>query len=108
MCTVVGVYVDDLLVTGTEPSAVDSFFAHMECLSIKNMGVVSKFVGLRIQLDVLKGYILGQQVTIELLLKGFGMNSANGVRTLIGDDCNLEDEGMKNICQQEVPRTILT
>ena len=50
-CTVVGVYVDDLLVTGTEQSAVDEFFAEMSSLSIKDLGIVSKFMGIRIQLD---------------------------------------------------------
>ena len=30
---------------------------------------------------------------IDQMLKEFGMNSANGVRTPIGDECNLEDEG---------------
>ena len=84
--TIVGVYVDDLLVTGTEPSAVDSFFAEMACLSIKDLGVVSKFLGLRIELDDSKEYILDQQVMIELLLKDFELDSANEVQTLIGDD----------------------
>ena len=46
ICTVVGVYLDDLLVTGTEPSAVDDFFKDMTSLSIKNLGVVNKYLGL--------------------------------------------------------------
>ena len=49
--TVVGVYVDDLLVTGTEQSAVDDFFAEMSSLSIKDLETVNKFLRLRIQLD---------------------------------------------------------
>ena len=88
-CTVVCVYVDDLLVTGTESSAVDNFFLDMACLSIKDLGVVNKFLRLRIKLDESKGYILDQQVTIELLLKELGLDSTNGVRTPIGDECNL-------------------
>ena len=79
-CTVVGVYVDDLLVTGTEQSAVDEFFAEMSSLSIKDLGVVNKFLGLRIQLNETNGYVLDQEVTIDLLLKEFGMKSANRVR----------------------------
>ena len=92
-CTVVGVYVDDLLVTGTEQSAVDEFFAEMSSLSIKDLGIVSKFLGLRIQLDDSTGYVLDQEVMIDQMIKEFGMKSANGVRTPIGDECNLEDEG---------------
>ncbi|CAI5723653.1 unnamed protein product [Peronospora farinosa] len=96
-CTVVGVYVDDILVTGTKLSAVDNFFKDMACLSIKDLGVVNKFLGLRIKLDESKGYILDQQVTIELLLKEFGLDSANGVRTPIGDECNLEEEDAQEL-----------
>ncbi|CAI5727355.1 unnamed protein product [Peronospora destructor] len=44
-CTVVGVYVDDLLVAGTEQSDVDEFFEEMSLLSIKDLGVVNKFLG---------------------------------------------------------------
>ena len=44
-CTVVGVYVDALLVTGTEQSAVD-FFAEMSSLSIKDLGAVNKLLAL--------------------------------------------------------------
>ena len=84
---------DDLLVTGTEQSAVDDFFAEMSSLSIKDLGTVNKFLVLRIQLDDSNGYALDQEVTIYLLLKEFGIESANGVRTPIGDECNQEDEG---------------
>ena len=34
-----------------------------------------------------------QEVTIDLLLKEFGMESANGVRTPIAKECNLDDKG---------------
>ncbi|CAI5703653.1 unnamed protein product [Peronospora effusa] len=91
-CTVVGVYVDDLLVTGTEQGAVDEFFMEMSSLSIKDLGVVNKFLGLRINLNDETGYVLDQEVMIDLLLKEFGLDSANGVRTPIGDECNAEDE----------------
>ena len=73
-------------------SAVDKFFAEMSLLSIKDLGVVNKFLGLRIQLDDSNGYVLDQEVTIDLLLKEFGMESANGVRAPIGDECNEDDE----------------
>jgi len=40
---VVGVYVDDLLVTGTEQAAVDAFFGELDSLSIKDLGCAHKF-----------------------------------------------------------------
>nr|CCA15754.1 PREDICTED: hypothetical protein [Albugo laibachii Nc14] len=46
--TIVEVYVDDLLVTGTSRDAVDKFFKEMSALEIKYLGVVNKFLGLRI------------------------------------------------------------
>ena len=91
-CTVVGVYVDDLLVTGTKQSAVEEFFFAMTCLSIKDLGNINMFVGLRIEPDESTGYVLDQQVTIKILLKEIGLDSANGVSTTIGDESNLDDE----------------
>uniref|UniRef100_A0AAV1T2U8 Reverse transcriptase Ty1/copia-type domain-containing protein n=1 Tax=Peronospora matthiolae TaxID=2874970 RepID=A0AAV1T2U8_9STRA len=91
-CTVVGVYVDDLLVTGPEQSAVDDFFKDMASLSIKDLWIVDKFLGLRIELDNSNGYALDQEPTIDLLLRDFGMESCNGVGTPIGDECNVEDD----------------
>ena len=82
-CTVVGVYVDDLLVTGTKQSAVEEFFFAMTCLSIKDLGIVNKTLRLRIELNESTGYVLDQQVTIELLLEEFGIDSANEASTPI-------------------------
>ena len=92
ICAVVGVYVDDLLVTGTRQSAVDEFYKDMASLSIKDLGIMNKFLGLRIELDGSSGYVLDQEMTIDLLLRDFGMESSNGVRTPIGDECNMDAE----------------
>lgn len=43
--TLVGVYVDDLLVTGTSGATVDKFVADMQVVELKDLGVVSKFLG---------------------------------------------------------------
>lgn len=42
---VVGVYVDDLLATGTNAAAVDRLFDSLTSLSIKDLGLVSKILG---------------------------------------------------------------
>uniref|UniRef100_A0AAV1U0G2 Reverse transcriptase Ty1/copia-type domain-containing protein n=1 Tax=Peronospora matthiolae TaxID=2874970 RepID=A0AAV1U0G2_9STRA len=75
--TVVGVYVDDLLVTGTKQDAVDDFSAGLETLSIKDLGVVKKVLGLRISLDDTHGYVLYQEVVIDALVSDFKLESAN-------------------------------
>lgn len=45
---VVGVYVDDLLVTGTQQDALDAFFGELTGLAIKDLGTVSKFLSMRV------------------------------------------------------------
>ena len=41
---IVGVYLDDLLVTSTATSLVDQFFEDLQTLKVKNLGVVNKFL----------------------------------------------------------------
>ena len=66
---IVGVYVDDLLVTGSHESLVTQFFKDMEVLEIKNLGEVSKFLGMRVTHDIENGYFLDQEIMIQSLLK---------------------------------------
>nr|CCA16050.1 gagpol polyprotein putative [Albugo laibachii Nc14] len=73
------VYVDDLLVTGTSRDAVDKFLKKLIALEIKDLGVVNKFLGLRISLDEEVGYVLDQEVSINLLLKEYGLEKENGI-----------------------------
>ena len=47
---VVGVYVDDLLATGTSVEAVECFFTSLGKLSIKDQDHVHKFLGMRVEL----------------------------------------------------------
>ena len=63
--TVVGVYVDDLLVTGTTNEAVGQFSKDVMSLEIKDLGVLHKFLGLRVNLDENEGYVLDQEVIID-------------------------------------------
>ena len=53
---VVGVYVNDLLVTGRNVATVDCFLEGLSSLSIKNLGQVSKFLGMRVVLNEDGGY----------------------------------------------------
>lgn len=85
---VVGVYVDDLLVTGTNSEDVDKFFEDLKGLSVKNLGTVSKFLGMRVKYSRDGGYLIDQEVTIREMLNENGLEHARGVRTPIGDGCN--------------------
>lgn len=39
-----GVYVNDLLVTGTNTTMVDQFFKNMHVIEVKDFGMVTKFL----------------------------------------------------------------
>ncbi|GMF52340.1 unnamed protein product [Phytophthora fragariaefolia] len=51
----VGVYVDDLLVTGTRSARVDTYFEVMAVLEFKDLGVVLKFLGIGFEYDEARG-----------------------------------------------------
>ena len=86
---VVGVYVDDLLVTATASSLIDMFFADLNNLSVKNLGIAHKFLGMRIKHDDENGYDIDQEVTIVDMLKDLGLENARGTRTPM-DDTNYD------------------
>ena len=69
-----------------------NFYKDMPSLEIKDLSFVNIFLGLRVKLDDQEGYMLDQEVTIDLLLKKHGLDNANGVRSPIGDDCDSADE----------------
>lgn len=58
---VVGVYVNDRLVTGTEQDAVDAFFKNFPVLFVKELGEASKFLGMRVSYFEAEGYDLDQE-----------------------------------------------
>ncbi|KAG3202509.1 hypothetical protein PC128_g3172 [Phytophthora cactorum] len=82
---VVGVYVADLLVTGTQQEAVDAFFGELAALPIKDLGPASKFLGMQVSYSEEDGYDLDQEVTITDMLREHGMEFAREVRSPIGE-----------------------
>ncbi|OWY97043.1 Pol Polyprotein [Phytophthora megakarya] len=81
---VVGVYVDDLLVTGTRQDKVNKFFGELSDLAVKGLRMASKFLGMRVEYTELCGYYLDQETGIAELLTECAMEHLNGVRTPIG------------------------
>ncbi|KAE9351299.1 hypothetical protein PF008_g5993 [Phytophthora fragariae] len=82
--TVVGTYVDDLLVTATSNARVNAFFADMAVLELKDLGRVEMFLGMRIQYDDKRGYMVDQEHAIIEMLATHGLANANSVRLPIG------------------------
>ncbi|KAG3241328.1 hypothetical protein PI124_g13808 [Phytophthora idaei] len=106
---VVGVYVDDLLVTDTEREAVDAFFGELASLSVKGLGRAHKFLGIHVTYDEDEGYHPDQEMTIANLLKEHGMEFAHSVRAPIGEEwgrvassCRLQ--GCEHRVEVAVPR----
>lgn len=103
----VGVYVDDLLKTGTTAEAVDQFFLSMESLSIKNLGHTSKFLGMGIEYGKVFGYKLEQEKSINDLLRDFGLEHANTMRVPIMNDCyelqSLDEELLEQFAEGGKP-----
>ena len=85
---VVGVYVDDVLVTATTAALVQDFFISMGSLLIEDLGDVRKFLVMRIKLNERNGYTFSQQTTIEYLLEQHGLTDANEIHRPIGDESN--------------------
>ncbi|CAI5720386.1 unnamed protein product [Peronospora destructor] len=79
-------YVDDLLATGTSQERVDDMFDFLTTLQIKDLGVVSKFLGMRITHSVKFGYELDQEVTIAEMRLKFGLQDAHSAMMPIGLD----------------------
>jgi hypothetical protein len=85
------VYVDDLLVTGTSQACVDGFFELISGLDVKNLGVVSKFLGICFETN--EGQmVLDQHLLIEEVLKKFNMQEANPITLPIADGYELVSE----------------
>uniref|UniRef100_A0AAV1VME2 Reverse transcriptase Ty1/copia-type domain-containing protein n=1 Tax=Peronospora matthiolae TaxID=2874970 RepID=A0AAV1VME2_9STRA len=72
--TLVGIYVDDLLATGTSVKKVDEFFNGMKVVELKDLGAVAKFLGIVFDYDVESGWELDQECVIEEMLEKFGLS----------------------------------
>ncbi|POM61907.1 putative Pol Polyprotein [Phytophthora palmivora] len=75
--TLVGIYVDDVLVTGTSVQKVDGFFNDMKVVELKDLGVVTKFLGIVFDYDVEAGWTLSQEAVIDEMLDKFGLAKAS-------------------------------
>ena len=78
--TIFGIYVDDLLITGTTVKRINQFFTDMKVLELKDIDIVEKFLGMRISCTNEEGYCIDQEQTIEEVLEKNGLTDANSVR----------------------------
>ncbi|KAG2927782.1 hypothetical protein PC110_g1843 [Phytophthora cactorum] len=81
--TLVGIYVDDVLGTGTSVQKVDEFFEDMKVVELKDLGVVTKFLGIAFDYDDNTGWTLNQETVIDEMLEKFGLAKVAPVRVPI-------------------------
>ncbi|KAG6623476.1 Copia LTR rider [Phytophthora cinnamomi] len=90
--TLVGIYVADVLVTGTSVKKVDYFFNDMKVVELNDIGVVTKFLGIVFDNDVEVGWTLSQEAVNDEMLEMYGLAEAAPVHVPIsGED---SDEGV--------------
>nr|CCA18616.1 PREDICTED: similar to pol polyprotein putative [Albugo laibachii Nc14]CCA20572.1 PREDICTED: similar to pol polyprotein putative [Albugo laibachii Nc14] len=80
---IVGVYVDDLLITGTTVERIDQFFTDIKVLDLKDLGIVERFLGMRIEWTNEGGYCIDQEQKIEGVIEKHCLAEANLVRVPI-------------------------
>ena len=106
---VVDVYVDYLLATCTSEAAVDRFFTSLASLLIKDLGRVSKFLGIGVTLDDDGGYTLDQEEAIGDLIREHWITDANSTLAPIGFDCyevQTTDIALLKVTSTNVPQSI--
>lgn len=62
--TVLGVHVDNILITWTRLSIIESTLKSLSSLSVKNLGPVSSFLRMRVRESEEDGYSLNQEPSI--------------------------------------------
>lgn len=98
-----GVNVDDFLLTATEHLQIDMFFSDLKNFTVKSLGIVHEFLGMRINHD-------DEVVTIVEMLKELGLENAHRTRIPINDTTNdvVEDDVMLPICGTHIGFSVRT
>jgi hypothetical protein len=103
----VGIYVDDLLVTSNYVKLIDEFFEEMKTFDVKDLGEAEKFLGIKIESETAHGYSMSQKTMIESLIDQFGLNNAKPVGTPIAEVVHAaEDMNPLNTSNASLFRTL--
>ncbi len=78
---IVGIYVDDLLATAANPQLVTDLFTSLQALEVKDLGVVRKFLGMRIEFKP-DGFTLNQETHVREYIEAHSLSNANPLTTL--------------------------
>jgi hypothetical protein len=78
--SVVGIYVDDLLATATSAYLVDDLFTRLKTLEVKDLGVVRKFLSMRVEFKA-DGFTLDQETLVREYIEAHSLTNANPLTT---------------------------
>ena len=92
---IIGVYVDDLLSTATKPALVDTFFEELKELKVKDLGVVNKFLGMRVACTTKNGYTLDHTAMIREMVEHYNMTRCNPITNPIAENEEEDREGQE-------------
>jgi hypothetical protein len=81
----VGIYVDDLLVTSNNQKLIDEFFEQMKAFDVKDLGEAEKFLGIKIESEKSRGYSMSEKTMMDNLVDQFGLKDAKPVGTPIAE-----------------------
>ena len=76
-----------MLAMDIDAEAVERPFTKLDSLSIKDLGAVSKFLGMRVAIDSSGAYVLDQAAAFDELLREHGLKRASTTRAPISPDC---------------------
>ncbi len=75
---VLGIYVDDLLATASSSHMMDDLFTSLKALDVQDLGVVRKFLGMRVKFKS-DGFTLDQETLTRAYFEAKSMTKANPV-----------------------------
>ncbi len=74
------------MVTANNEKLIEEFFEDMKAFDVKDLGIVEKFLGFKVEHETGNGYMLSQKAGIESLIKDFGMQDSKAVATPTTDN----------------------
>jgi hypothetical protein len=80
----VGIHVDDLLVTSNDAKMVNEFFEQIKTFDVKDLGIASKFLGIN-EHETPNSYSMSQRTMILNLIEQFGLKNARPGGTPIAE-----------------------
>lgn len=103
------IYVDDILITGNDDKIITKIKQQLSArFEIKDLGDINTFMSLNIKYDVKKGIMkIDQSKYAKKIVKRFGMETSNPVKTPIEPNLKLEKNDDDNLVTQKPYREVI-